>query len=158
MQKTTRVIQRKMKIVPQPHGGELHIPEKGETANPWGRPRKLISQVLHEMKAAGIKQVKANDIVEAYESLLNLDEEDIVKVVNDKKLPYFMRLVASAMTRKGQGFEIIERMVDRAHGKAKETMEVSGNAFLDLMKVATAKTDVKPEDMIAEDIKVKKTK
>ncbi len=144
-----------MKRIPQPHGGVIVNAEKGETANPFGRPRKLISDVLHQMKEAGIKPVKPRDVVDAYESLLNLDEEDIVKVVNNKKLPYFMRLVASAMTRKGHGFEIVERMIDRAHGRAKETMEVSGNAFLDLMKVATAKENVNPDAIASEDIKEK---
>lgn len=147
-----------MKIIPQPHGGAIHQMEPGETLNRFGRPRTLISDVLKQMKEAGIKPVRPGDIVEAYESLLNLDEEDIVKIVNDKKLPYFVRLVASAMTRKGQGFEIIERMIDRAHGRAKETMEVSGNAFLDLMKAASAKKDINPEDIIDEDFKVKKAR
>lgn len=144
-----------MKRIPQPHGGVIVNAEKGETANPFGRPRKLVSSVLKDMKDAGIQPVKPRDIIDAYESLLNLDEADIVAVVNNKELPYFMRLVAAAMTRKNQGFEIIERIIDRAHGKAKENIEVSVNPFLDLMKAATSRDDVNPEDVIAEDIKEK---
>jgi hypothetical protein len=125
--------------IPQAHGGLIVLPVKGESGNPNGRPRKLVADVINDLKAKGITPVKPHQIIEAYEALLNSPEEDIVATVNNKDLPYFIRLVASAMTSKGKGFEIIERMIDRAHGKATFKADVTsgGNSFLDLIKKAS---------------------
>ena len=39
-----------MKKIPQPHGGSIVNAEKGETANPNGRPPRLVSTIIKELK------------------------------------------------------------------------------------------------------------
>ena len=127
------------KITPKHGRGKIAPWEKGESGNPNGRPRKLVIHVLEELKAKGITPVRPVDIVSIYEQLLNVTQDEIVEIVNDTELPYSIRLVAAAMTTKGRGFEIIERMIDRAHGRPKNEIELSGKLepFLALMIEST---------------------
>jgi len=115
-----------MRRIKQPHGGTIVNAEKGETANPNGRPRKLFSHVLQELKEMGIKPVKPVDIVDAYENLLNLPESDIDKIIGDEEKPYFIRLIATEMRKKnGRGFEVVERMLNRVHGMPKQSTDLT---------------------------------
>lgn len=125
--------------VPAKNGGTLTRPDKGETMNPNGRPRKLVSHVVKELADRGITNVKSVDVVDTYEKLLNLSQDEITALGNDKDTPVFVRFVIQAMARKGAGFEIMERMIDRAHGRPKNTTDVKieANPFLDLIKKAS---------------------
>jgi len=122
------------------NAGKLKIREKGDPpTSRVGRPRKLVGEVLKQMGEDGIQPVKPRDVIDMYEHLLNLSEADIVAMVNDKDTPYFVRLVAAAMTSKGRGFEIVERIIDRAHGRPKQPTDITsgGNSFLDVIKRAS---------------------
>jgi len=135
------------KVKPKHGKGLMNQFEKGESGNPKGRPRKLVSHVLAELKEKGVDPVKPVDIVAIYEQLLNVTQEEITDLVNDVDAPYSIRLVAAAMTQKNRGFEIIERMIDRAHGRPKNELELGGKMepFLALMKAATAEGPPKDE-------------
>lgn len=91
--------------------------------NSAGRPRKLVSHVIEEMKAAGIQPLKQSQIVDAYEMLFQKTTDELGLVANDKDLPVFVRIIAKAMLS-GKGFDTINNMLDRAHGKAKTSGEV----------------------------------
>ena len=93
--------------------------------NRKGRPRRLVSSIIQDLKEKGIVQVKATDIVEAFEMLFNLESKEIAEIANNDKNPYFIRRVAKEMLS-GKGFDIIERMIDRAHGKPKQATDITG--------------------------------
>ena len=93
--------------------------------NRKGRPRRLVSSIIQDLKEKGIVQVKAIDIVEAFEMLFNLESKEIAEIANNDKNPYFIRRVAKEMLS-GKGFDIIERMIDRVHGKPKQATEITG--------------------------------
>lgn len=99
--------------------------KKGEVANPLGRPRKLVHTMLDEMRKQGIQPLKAPQIVDAYESLLNLTKDELTRISMDKDSPIFMRIIAKAMAS-DKGTEILEKMLDRAHGKARQSHDVQG--------------------------------
>ena len=106
------------------------INTKGFDKNPnninrKGRPRRLVSSIIQDLKEKGIVQVKAIDIVEAFEMLFNLESKEIAEIANNDKNPYFIRRVAKEMLS-GKGFDIIERMIDRVHGKPKQSTELTG--------------------------------
>ena len=106
------------------------INTKGFDKNPnninrKGRPRRLVSSIIQDLKEKGIVQVKATDIVEAFEMLFNLERKEIAEIANNDKNPYFIRRVAKEMLS-GKGFDIIERMIDRAHGRPKQATEITG--------------------------------
>ena len=93
---------------------ERTIKNKGFDKNPnninrKGRPRRLVSSIIQDLKEKGIVQVKATDIVEAFEMLFNLESKEIAEIANNDKNPYFIRRVAKEMLS-GKGFDIIERM------------------------------------------------
>lgn len=93
--------------------------------NRRGRPRRLVSSIIQDLKEKGIVQVKAIDIVEAFEMLFNLESKEIAEIANNDSNPYFIRRVAKEMLS-GKGFDIIERMIDRVHGKPKQATDIAG--------------------------------
>lgn len=106
-------------IVKQPHGGAIYQASPGETRNPFGRPKKILTEILEQMKLAGYKRVTPDNVAEAYELLIALKKDDILKIINDKDQPAILAIVARAMMTK-KGVEMLERMLDRAHGKPKQ--------------------------------------
>ena len=107
-------------------GGEIHLLEKGETANPNGRPRKTISSVNKELEAQGIKPTTANEIRDIYLRLINLKSEDIKKLVEDVEQPALIRIVGRRIIEgKDKGFDIIEKMLDRSIGRATQQINVN---------------------------------
>lgn len=104
--------------MPKPENIEPHKFKKGKSGNPNGRPPKLLTSLMRELTDAGYERVGPSMIVEAYELLLGLDEEKIKDLISDKKQPMSMRIVGKAMLT-GKGIEILEKMMDRAHGRPK---------------------------------------
>ena len=118
---------------------ERTIKNKGFDKNPnninrKGRPRRLVSSIIQDLKEKGIVQVKATDIIEAFEMLFNLESKEIAEIANNDKNPYFIRRVAKEMLS-GKGFDIIERMIDRVHGKPKQATEITGRDGKDLKQL-----------------------
>ena len=116
---------------------ERTIKNKGFDKNPnninrKGRPRRLVSSIVKELKEKGIAQVTPNDIIDIYESYLNLKSKEIAEIANNEDNPYFARRVAKEMLS-GKGFDIIERMIDRVHGKPKQATELTGKDGKDLI-------------------------
>lgn len=116
--------------------------KKGESGNPKGRPPRLLRHVLEEWKAKGYEPITKGQIREAYEMLINLNEEELKEAALDKKSPMLVRIVAKGMLA-GKGFEVAERMIDRAHGKAVSQNDVNLkgdlniNTGADLSKLTT---------------------
>ena len=96
--------------------------KKGEVRNPNGRPKNLFTQIINELKELGYERVTITNIIEAYEFCLGLDKEKIVEITNNEKSPMFLRIVGKGMLSK-KGFDIIEKMIDRAHGKTTQKVE-----------------------------------
>lgn len=93
-----------------------HQWEKGRSGNPKGRPRLLVSSVIEQMKNKGIESVSQSDVKETFLMLINLELLEIKELVKDERQPAIVRIVGKEMLS-GKGFNIIERMLDRALGK-----------------------------------------
>jgi hypothetical protein len=111
--------------VPAKNGGTLTRPDKGETMNPNGRPPRLVSTIIKELKAKGIEPVKPAQVLDAFQQLLNLNIKELTDVANNDENPYFVRRIASEMTSKGKGYEVIERMINRAHGMPRQSTDIT---------------------------------
>lgn len=98
--------------------------DKPERINRDGRPPRIMSAVLKELTAAGYERVTMAMVIEAYEILLGLPEAKIKELINDKEQIMSLRIVAKAMLST-RGNEMLEKMLDRAHGKAKISAELS---------------------------------
>lgn len=111
------------KLIKQPHGGAINRQEKGDPSpNPHGRPPKLLTRILRDLKKQGYEEIKPSHIREAYQILLGLDEEGIKKMMKDKSTPMLLRIVGKEMLSK-KGVSMIEKMLDRAHGKPQQFVD-----------------------------------
>ena len=91
-----------------------------------GRKPKVFSQIAKEFKDKGIEKATPEAVREAYEYLLALPLSDILEISGNPKIendmPSLMRLAAKEMTGK-RGIEILKEMLDRAHGRAKQSVD-----------------------------------
>ena len=110
-----------VKLLKQKHWGTLHALEKWETANPNWQPKKGISLVNHELKEKWYEPASKADIQENYMAMIQLSEPELKPLMKDMTKPILVRIIAKNLLDK-KGFDIIERMIDRAHGKAAMTM------------------------------------
>lgn len=116
----------------QPNGSAIYPIPPGHTRNPNGRPRKMVSQILKELAAGGLEPVSPRMVKDTFEAMLGLTLSEILKIAgkgpgDENQYPALMRLVAREMMGK-RGMEMLEKMLDRAHGKAVQGMEFGGQS------------------------------
>lgn len=105
----------------QPHGGSLTRPEKGETMNPKGRPRKYVS----ELREQGYKLAEVNDCIQV---MMSMTVGELKSVWDNPQATVLEKTIASAIKKsieKGSLYSI-ETLLTRVYGKPKEQVEQSG--------------------------------
>lgn len=100
--------------------------KKGNNANPKGRPKKLIGTVNMELEKKGYSEPTKQEIISCYLRLINTDEAELISLTQDKEQPYLVKSVAENILS-GKGFDIIERLLDRAIGKAVQGIDHTTN-------------------------------
>ena len=108
---------------PGRNGGKLST---GTSTPGAGRPKKGLNAVNADLKAQGYTPVTNADYVEANAYLLNLDYEGIQAIISDESMPMVMRIQAKRIIDENKGFEALQVIADRAHGKATQRMEHGG--------------------------------
>jgi len=88
-----------------------------------GRPKKLLTKILETLKEDG-ELVTRQLVQQTYQVLLSLSEDQLKTIANDKKQPMINRIVSKEMLGKN-GFETIEKMLDRANGRATQMHQQS---------------------------------
>ena len=106
-----------------------------------GRPPVLVSDVIKELEAQGIRQTTKTEIQKVYLMLINQAIPDLENIAKDSKHPALVRIVTKAILS-GKGFEIIEKILDRSIGKPDAKMDVEMNEPLRIV----VKSDWKPSD------------
>jgi hypothetical protein len=112
-----------MKLEKQPHGGALVRAEKGETANPNGRPKKFTTL----MKEEGYKLSEVNDSIQA---IMAMDEKEIKQVLKNEGATMLEKTVAKAIIKsyeKGSLYSM-DTLLSRVYGKPKETVDATVEA------------------------------
>jgi hypothetical protein len=104
-----------------------HIKWKGFDKNPQninrkGQPKKWIALVNSELAEAWYKPATKQDIEANYMAMLQLWQDKLTELANNKDKPMLVRIIAKNMLW-GKGFDIIEKMLDRWIGKAVQKME-----------------------------------
>jgi hypothetical protein len=106
--------------------------KKPEHINRKGRPPKLVSFILKELKDKGYEPAKKGQVLEAYEFIIALPRDEIVKISKDYTLPHFMSIVAKRILSK-YGHDMLEKMLDRTHGKPTNTTNIQSDEEKPLM-------------------------
>lgn len=116
------------KQVPAKNGGTLTRPEKGETMNPNGRPRKYVSL----LKEQGYKLSEINDSIQA---MMAMDLEELKQVWDNPKATILEKTIANALRKsleKGSLYSI-DTLLNRVYGKPKETSQVTTDGKIEVV-------------------------
>ena len=110
------------------NGGTLVVPEKGETNNPNGRPRKYVSI----LKDAGYKLAEINDTIQ---NMMAMDLEELKKVYDNPKATILEKTIANAMVKSLQKGSLysLETLLTRLYGKPKETSSVENSGKIEFV-------------------------
>lgn len=103
--------------------------QKGQSGNAKGQPRKLVSSVIHDLKSEGITEISKVEIKAVYMMLLNLKITELEERVKDNNQPALVRIVGKAILS-NKGFDVIEKVLDRAMGKPIQEIENTGNSII----------------------------
>ena len=104
----------------QAHGGTLTRPDKGETMNPDGRPRKYVSTLA----AHGYKRSEINDTIQA---MMAMTIEELKGVYENPSATILEKTIAGAMRKsleKGTLYSL-ETLLSRVYGQPKQEVEAS---------------------------------
>ena len=116
------------KQVKQAHGGSLTRPEKGETMNPNGRPRKYVSL----LKEQGYKLAEVNDCIQA---IMSMDMQELKAVWDNPKATVLEKTIAGALRKsleKGSLYSI-DTLLTRVYGKPKETAHITNDGKIEVV-------------------------
>ena len=91
--------------------------DRPENINMKGRPKKLINKIIDDLKERGYEAVKESQIVDAFSLLLQLPQDELKRLADDKESPYFIRLVIKHMAGGKRDIEMLDRILDRSFGK-----------------------------------------
>ena len=106
------------------NGNHLKVVKKGDPSlNPKGRPPKLLKHLNMELKQKGYEPVKPSQIVEAFETLLNLPKAEIEKLKNREGIPYFVQIICGKLIAKESDSEALEKLLDRAIGRPRQSID-----------------------------------
>jgi hypothetical protein len=106
--------------MPKPENIVPHTFDKRpENINRKGRPKRLVGNVLQELKEQGYAPITAAEIAELYKTLININSDDLKIMAEDSKQPIINKVIIKAIIS-GKGFEVVEKMLDRAIGKPEQ--------------------------------------
>lgn len=112
------------------NGGTLIVPNKGETNNPNGRPRKYVSL----LKEQGYKLSEVNDCIQA---LMAMDLQELKAVWDNPKATILEKTIANALRKsleKGSLYSV-ETLLSRVYGKPKESQQVQTDSKIEVVFV-----------------------
>jgi len=110
--------------VQQKHGGAINRFEKGDPGGP-GRPPKLATSIIKDLKAQGVERVARADVDELIGRLQNLPRKKLLEFVKDEaNTPIIVALIARGLSG-AKGHEFMTRdLWDRQHGRPKQEVKV----------------------------------
>jgi hypothetical protein len=107
--------------------------KKGESGNPNGRPKKslLVKNVNELLKSEGYEPVTNNDLIDCQKMLLNIPYNKLQEIAinTNNEFPTLYQIFAKALLSDDSA-ELIEKLLDRAYGKAKQTIENTGTQVI----------------------------
>lgn len=75
------------------------------------------------LEREGYKTATKNEIESNYLRLINLPEEELLKIDSAEELPMLTRIVARSILERTAQFDVVERIIDRAIGRPTQKVE-----------------------------------
>ena len=120
------------------NGGTINVWEKGESGNKKGRPKKVFSKLAKQWKDAGYERATPAVVAEVYEYLLTLPLRDVIAMAgkpledgNTNDYPALVRIASAELIGRRRR-EILDSMLDRAHGRPKIHAETVTSGTVDV--------------------------
>ncbi len=112
-------------LVPGKNGGKMKRWEKGESGNPKGRPRKMVSK----LKIDGYKLTEINDTIQ---TMVSMTYAELKSVWDNDNATILEKTIAGALRKSLADGELysIETLLNRVYGKPKEKVEVQAQAII----------------------------
>lgn len=98
----------------------------GQSGNPNGRPKNLVTTVIKELEDQGATPTNATSIRALFLTLIGMRISDLQTLVQDDRQPAIVRITAGKILDK-DGFYHILRILDRALGKPTQPIEQTGS-------------------------------
>jgi hypothetical protein len=116
------------KQVPARNGGTLTRPDKGETMNPNGRPRKYVSI----LKEHGYKLSEINDTIQ---NMMAMHMHEVEHVFKSDTSTMLERTIAGAMLKslKNGSLYSLDTLLTRVYGKPKETASITQDGTINVI-------------------------
>lgn len=118
------------KQVPAKNGGTLTRPDKGETMNPNGRPKKYVTL----LKDSGYKLSEINDTIQV---LMSMTIDELKEVYENPTGTILEKTVANAMVKSLQKGSLysLDTLLTRVYGKPKETANITQDGKIEVVFV-----------------------
>jgi hypothetical protein len=100
-----------------------HAFKKGRSGNLKGRPPKLLSTMLKQLKAEGYEQVGPSTMLHTIESMIGLPMAKLKAMADDEEAPIAQKILATHLLSKSDRLNLLMELLDRAHGKPKQAID-----------------------------------
>lgn len=109
-----------------PENIEPHKWKKGQSGNPKGRPRRLISVINSELREQGYDVAHRQDVEDAMRLIINLPMTEIIKMADQKTddHPFLYKLIAKELMGK-KGSDMLHRVLDRSYGRSVQKTDIT---------------------------------
>lgn len=96
----------------------------------------MTSAIINDLKLQGVESVTKNHVQDAYMVLLNLTKKELEEIGKDETKPILIQRTAFRLAgATPKDFDsVIERILDRAHGKPPQTFDMNHTGELALSK------------------------
>jgi hypothetical protein len=109
--------------VANPENIVKHQMKKGQTLNPNGRPKKLYSDHINDLKAKGYQPPTKTEYFDMVGLLLAMEEDDLKEFAQDKQRPYWVRLIVIDMNSKNTRQKMMSDYRDWLFGRAQQQVD-----------------------------------
>lgn len=97
--------------------------KSGQSGNPNGRPKKLYSDHIADLKKKGYAPPTRTEYFEMVGMLLSMTEDDLKDFAQDRERPYWVRLIIIDMNSKNTRQKMMADYRDWLFGKAQQSID-----------------------------------